>query len=1641
MFLMASALAFALSLLGLLAGCGDHKIKPPTGLSYAQSSIVATVGTQITTDEPTVTGTVSSWTISQALPAGLSLSTSTGAIAGTPTTASAPTTYTVTATNSSGSTTTKVQVTVNAAQPAPSNLNYPQINIVATVGTQITTDTPSVTGTVSSWTISPALPLGLSLSTSTGAISGTPTAASAQTTYTVTAANAGGSTKATVQITVNAVVAAPTNLSYPATTIAAISGHVITGDTPTVVGVVSNWSVTPSLPAGLSLNSTTGAISGTPTAVTASSNYIVTAANTGGAANATLQIAVVADSVNQTIHAGFVSGHQSVRGAYNYTFPLFDSALPSTSPIKPALVRELRNRFRPAKPAAKPAPEAEATLTYSSDLDLYMSGMIQNGTVLAMNFYTDAAGTIPAGAITATFPSGITAGAYTGSDYPITIPITANLTAGKMPCTGSGTIAFTDAAGAGTVQGTLTFPEEGLSVTASFSFDDNFNLTANSLTITENGEQIAITNIQGSLTGNQVGTAVLMPQNYTGTVNFSLVNGTFSAVFNTPNGVATGSSANGVLTLQYPDGSTETLTDPNGTQPNAPPSPSSASGLSNLSYAIPSIAATEFEVIANDTPTVSGTATSWSIAPALPTGLTINAASGMISGTPTVVSPEATYVVNASNASGFTQGTVQIVVVAPPAPTNLSYQQTSITAVVGTAITSDIPTVTGPVTAWSITPALPTQLSIDTTSGVISGTPNVASPQTTYTVSASNPTGAATTTLQISVSAAGNGNVGFTYPVNNIVANVDQAITPDVPVLVGAFTSFNVAPALPYGMSIDQTTGIISGAPAVQIPPTAFQVYGYTVNQGVSETIQITVNEAPSQGIVAQNAVFTGSLLNLASFPSPTAQSFQWTLTNQTSGGTITAGSATDLIQYSANSTPGTYQLSVTAQAASGNTTTVSRTLNVVKQQFLKDPTSSWDRGVPTASQLINGTVLAVGTQDLNPSSMAPYTTEIFDPVSQSFSDAEGMIAPRANGQAQVTLQNGKVLVCGGMTATMDVYNIYETTGPIVDAEIYDPAANTWTLVGPMNVARTGHTATMLQNGKVLVAGGLDANNNGIATAEIYDPVANTWTTVASLHTGRFGDMATLLNDGTVLVTGGYSHLDRVYGNTNATTNEVYDPAANNWTVVGSFVTYRTAYTATLLTNGKVLFTGGYNYDPNYGYAFFNSTEIYDPVTKTFSAGVPMQVTRSSHSATQLSSGKVLVAGGGNQYSTPVASAEIYDPVATTWTTTASLNIPRFSHVAFALPGGDVVVAYGTTIGGQGQSSAEIYNPTANTWTPFGMTAQLSGSSATQLANGQVLVAGGSSPAVTGVTTLAQIFNPATNRWSIVAPLNTARERHTATVLQSGKVLVVGGDIAVGATYYSAYPEVVTSAELYDPAAGTWSAVASLIAGRTAHTATLLSNGKVLVTGGLDSNGAIVTTAEVYDPQSNAWIATGSPITPRYSHTATLLNTGKVLVAGGSSYLASGPNSTAELYDPSTNTWTAAAAMPTGVAMHTATLLSDGTMVVTGGYASSGASSGAMLFNPTTNAWSQLASMQNPREEHAATLLSSGQILVTGGYGSSAGNGTIIPSEIYTPSTNIWTSAAPLNMPRYQHSSTVLNDGRVMVVGGDPGYVAEFWKP
>src|ERR1017187_1647638 len=309
---------------------------------------------------------------------------------------------------------------------------------------------------------------------------------------------------------------------------------------------------------------------------------------------------------------------------------------------------------------------------------------------------------------------------------------------------------------------------------------------------------------------------------------------------------------------------------------------------------------------------------------------------------------------------------------------------------------------------------------------------------------------------------------------------------------------------------------------------------------------------------------------------------------------------------------------------------------------------------------------------------------------------------------------------------------------------------------------------------------------------------------------------------------------------------------------------------------------------------------------------------------------------------------------------------------------------------------------------------------ATLLPNGNVLVAGGSINAIGDPTNRPEIYNPTSGTWTITGSMTTNREYHTATLLHNGKVLVAGGFAGT----YNSNRVWLNSAELYDPATGTWTATGTMTTNREFHTATLLPNGKVLIAGGFSGSGGYFSSAELYDPFTEAWTATGAMTVERYIHTATLLPDGKVLVAGGGangSYLSS-----AELYDLSSGTWTNTDSLANARNAHTATLLPNGNVLVAGGYDGGSSLATAELYNPSDGTWTNTGPLNTANRGPNATLLANGKILVEGGYGG----GNLNSAELYDPANGTWTETGALNVGRYFHTATLLSNGNVLVAGG-----------
>ena len=257
--------------------------------------------------------------------------------------------------------------------------------------------------------------------------------------------------------------------------------------------------------------------------------------------------------------------------------------------------------------------------------------------------------------------------------------------------------------------------------------------------------------------------------------------------------------------------------------------------------------------------------------------------------------------------------------------------------------------------------------------------------------------------------------------------------------------------------------------------------------------------------------------------------------------------------------------------------------------------------------------------------------------------------------------------------------------------------------------------------------------------------------------------------------------------------------------------------------------------------------------------------------------------------------------------------------------------------------------------------------------------------------------------------VTTAHSKYTATLLSDGRVLVAGGLGCCG---------VLASGKVYDPTTGASSITGSMATTRYRHTATLLSDGRVLVAGGYDDSG-FLASVELYDPNTGESSSTGTMATPRADHTATLLTDGRILVAGGTS--DSGFLASAELYDPNTGKFSSTDSMVTPRYLHTATLLSDGRVLVAGG-SNDGYLASTEVYDPVTGEFSPAGSMSTARYRHTATLLPNGRVLVAGGWRRGSG-GALASAELYDPVTGEFSSTGSMVTARYDHTATLLPDG------------------
>jgi N-acetylneuraminic acid mutarotase len=514
-----------------------------------------------------------------------------------------------------------------------------------------------------------------------------------------------------------------------------------------------------------------------------------------------------------------------------------------------------------------------------------------------------------------------------------------------------------------------------------------------------------------------------------------------------------------------------------------------------------------------------------------------------------------------------------------------------------------------------------------------------------------------------------------------------------------------------------------------------------------------------------------------------------------------------------------------------------------------------------------------------------------------------------------------------------------------------------------------------------------------------------------------------------------------------------------------------------------VLVAGG-----SYGnFAAFNylaSSDRFDPQTgHWFPTGdlqiaprsVPTISGRESQTATPLSDGRVLVAGGDGylmDFTTDVifATAELYDPTAGAWTLTGSMNVARSEHAAVQLQDGRVLVLGGSTSRARALASAEIYTPSVDRSNLALMSVRRGMPARPTIPQSFASLNTGTHP-----------VRPSMGKWTQTGSMHFARVGAPATLLPNGKVLVEGCDLASGKT-----------AELYNPARGKWTTTGSMHVARCDQSATLLPNGDVLVAGGLGQANVVNSSAEIYDPRTGLWHFVKHMNSTRYSSTINVLPNGEVIVAGGNA-INGIPRDSADIFNPATGTWNAAASLNLSRNSHSSAMLQDGDVLVMGGFTQNNSLTlTSELYDPASDTWSPTGSteqqslrmvslltgevlstdepgnrptgttselydpstgkwtptrgkMRFPRANDAVTRLSNDSVLVSGGcFGILCT--FVARAELYDPANQTWSLDAQLITPRESHSAALLADGRVLVAGGynsnlQPLASAEVYSP
>jgi len=346
--------------------------------------------------------------------------------------------------------------------------------------------------------------------------------------------------------------------------------------------------------------------------------------------------------------------------------------------------------------------------------------------------------------------------------------------------------------------------------------------------------------------------------------------------------------------------------------------------------------------------------------------------------------------------------------------------------------------------------------------------------------------------------------------------------------------------------------------------------------------------------------------------------------------------------------------------------------------------------------------------------------------------------------------------------------------------------------------------------------------------------------------------------------------------------------------------------------------------------------------------------------------------------------------------------------------------------------AATSFAQAPGTWTRTGsLSSARFAFTAVLLKDGGVLVAGGFDASLTSVLSSAEIYDPVSRKWKLTGSMSTARAYYAASLLPDGRVLVAGG--CTNTTCYAATP----TAEIFDPATGVWQPTGSMSTDRRSFSADLLQNGNVLVIGGCTAGpcSSVLVSSELYDPTTGVWSLSDRVTYERSGFRATLVTSGKVLVSGGFDPNGGRTQRIAEMYDPASGTFSDMARMNVGRFDHTATLLSDGKILAAAGlfgWADFKTGRTSEIYDPVANKWTMVGNLNNVRADHAAALLPNGKVLVAGGIGYPPGKNAVVlrSAELFDPNTSTRSLTGKMTTARDDGGMVLLSNGKVLAVGG-----------